>query len=109
MGTNTVEDIAHAIRQVIAVTLAKMPSARILLLGILPRAGDTEITVQAINNLIARFNDNKRIFFLDMSVKFQDYAGTEKAGLFMDTIHLTKAGYQIWYETMEPLLQRLLM
>jgi lysophospholipase L1-like esterase len=44
-----------------------------------------------------------------MSDKFQDSPGKEKAGLYTDTIHLTKEGYQVWYETMEPLLKKLLM
>jgi lysophospholipase L1-like esterase len=44
-----------------------------------------------------------------MSDKFQDSPGKEKAGLFYDTVHLTKEGYQVWYDTMEPLLKKLLM
>jgi lysophospholipase L1-like esterase len=108
LGANT-EDIAHGIKEVIAVTLAKMPSAKILLLGILPRAGDLEKQVQGINTIISKYNDDKHVFYLDMSDKFQDSPGKEKAGLFTDTVHLTKEGYQVWYETMEPLLKKLLM
>jgi lysophospholipase L1-like esterase len=103
------EDIAHGIKQVINVTLAKMPSAKILLLAILPRAGDLEKKVQTINTLISKYNDDKQVFYLDMSDKFQDSPGKEKAGLFTDTVHLTKEGYQVWYDTMEPLLKKLLM
>jgi lysophospholipase L1-like esterase len=84
-----------------------MPSTKILLLGILPRAGDLETKVQDINTIISKYNDDKHVFYLDMSDKFQDSPGKEKAGLYTDTVHLTKEGYQVWYETMEPLLKKL--
>jgi len=109
LGDNTEEDIAHGIKQVINVTLAKMPSTKVLLLGIIPRAGDLEKKVQAINTIISKYNDDKHVFYLDMSDKFQDSPGKEKAGLYVDTVHLTKEGYQVWYDTMEPLLKKLLM
>jgi lysophospholipase L1-like esterase len=107
LGANTVEDIAHGIEEIINQLLVKMPSTKILLLGILPRAGGTETKVQAINTLISKYNDDKHVFYLDMSDKFQDSPGKEKAGLYVDTVHLTKEGYQVWYETMEPLLKKL--
>jgi len=85
-----------------------MPSTKVLLLGILPRAGNLETEVQAINALISKFADDKKVWYLDMSSHFQDSPGKEKPGLYVDTVHLTKAGYQVWYETMEPLLKKLL-
>jgi beta-glucosidase len=107
LGADTEEDIAHAIKEIITQLLVKMPSTKILLLGILPRDGALETKVQAINTLISKYNDDKQVFYLDMSNKFQDSPGKEKAGLYTDTVHLTKEGYQVWYETMEPLLKKL--
>jgi lysophospholipase L1-like esterase len=107
LGANTVEDIAHGIEEIINQLLVKMPSTKILLLGILPRAGGTETKVQAINTLISKYNDDKHVFYLDMSDKFQDSPGKEKVGLYVDTVHLTKEGYQVWYDTMEPLFKKL--
>jgi lysophospholipase L1-like esterase len=86
-----------------------MPSTKILLLGLLPRVIYFEPKVQEINTIISKYNDDKHVFYLDMSDKFQDSPGKEKAGLYTDAIHLTKEGYQVWYETMEPLLKKLLM
>jgi len=100
-------DIAHGIKEIINELLVKMPDTRILLLGVLPRAGDLETKVQGINNLIAKYNDDKHVFYLDMASHFQDSPGKEKAGLYTDTVHLTKEGYQVWYETMEPLFKKL--
>jgi lysophospholipase L1-like esterase len=107
MGSNTAEDIAHGIKEVIHQLLVKMPSTKILLLGILPRAGGTETKVQAVNTIISKYNDDKQVFYLDMSDKFQDSPGNEKAGLYLDKVHLTPEGYQVWYETMEPLFKKL--
>jgi lysophospholipase L1-like esterase len=107
LHSDTAEDIAHGIKEIIHQLLVKMPSTKILLLGILPRAGGTETKVQAINTLISKYDDNKHVFYLDMSNKFQDSPGKEKAGLYTDTVHLTTEGYQVWYETMEPLFKKL--
>ncbi len=107
MGANTAEDIAHGIKEIINQTLVKMPSTKILLLGIIPRSGTIETKVQAINTIISKYNDDKQVFYLDMSDKFQDSPGKEKAGLYVDTVHLTKEGYQVWYDTMEPLFKKL--
>jgi len=87
--------------------LVVMPSTKILLLGILPRSGGTETKVQAVNTIISKYNDDKQVFYLDMSDKFQDSPGKEKAGLYLDKVHLTPEGYQVWYETMEPLFKKL--
>ncbi len=107
MQLNTAEDIAHGIKEIINQLLVKMPSTKILLLGIIPRAGDVETEVQAVNTIISKYNDDKQVFYLDMSDKYQDSPGKEKAGLFSDTVHLTKEGYQVWYETMEPIFKKL--
>jgi len=107
LGSNTEEDIAHGIKEIITQLEAKMPTAKILLLGIIPRAGTLETKVQAINTLISKYADDKKVFYLDMSPQFQDSPGKEKEGLYTDTVHLTAKGYEVWYETMEPLLKKL--
>ncbi len=94
MDANTAEDIAHGIKEIIRQLLVKVPSTKILLLGILPRAGNLETKVQTINTLISKYDDNKHVFYLDMSDKFQGSAGKQKADLFTDNVHLTKDGYQ---------------
>jgi len=108
LGANTVEDIAHGIKEVINQLFVKMPATKVLLLGIIPRNGEAlETKVQSINTLISKYADDKKVFYLDMSPEFQDSPGKEKAGLYVDTVHLTKEGYQVWYDTMEPLLKKL--
>lgn len=107
VGGSTPKDIAHGIKEIINRLFVKMPDTKVLLLGILPRNGTVETQVQAINGLIAKFADNKKVFYLDMSDNFQDSPGKQKVGLFNGTVHPTKEGYQVWYETMEPVLKML--
>jgi lysophospholipase L1-like esterase len=107
MHPNTPEDIAHGIKEIINQLLVKMPSTKILLLGIIPRVGNAETKLKAVNNIISKYNDDKQVFYLDMTDKFEDSPGNEKAGLYVDTVHLTKEGYQVWYETMEPIFKKL--
>jgi len=85
-----------------------MPNTKILLLGNIPRLDDLEKKVQTTNAIISKYNDDKHVFYLDMSNAFQDSHGNEKAGLFVYTIYPSALGYQVWYQTMEPLLQKLL-
>ncbi len=110
LGTNNLVsynevDTARGVKAVIDHILVKMPNTKILLLGILPRAGVFEMKVKATNAIISKYNDDKHVFYLDVSNAFQDSPGNEKAGLFVDPSAL---GYQVWYQTMEPLLQKLL-
>ena len=61
------------------------------------------------NAIIANYNDDTRVFFLDMSNTFQTTPGRQIKKLFKyDKCHLTQKGYQLWYETMEPLFAKLL-
>ncbi len=101
-------DIAHGIKAVINRILVKMPNTKILLLGILPVPDPFDKIVKITNALISKFNDNKHVFYLDMSNSFLNSSGNQKADLFDDTVHPSALGYQVWYETMEPLLQKLL-
>jgi lysophospholipase L1-like esterase len=85
-----------------------MPNTKILLLGILPVPDPFDKIVKATNVLISKFNDDKHVFYLDMSNSFLDSYRNQKEDLFDDTVHLSSLGYQVWYETMESFLQKLL-
>ncbi len=101
-------DIAQGIKAVINRILVKMPNTKILLLGILPVPDPFNKIVKATNALISKFNDDKHVFYLDMSNSFLDSYRNQKEDLFDDTVHLSSLGYQVWYETMESFLQKLL-
>jgi len=105
---NTEADTAHGIKEVINKVLLAMPSTKILLLGIIPINDPVkESKFRTINTMISKYADNKHVFFLDMSPHFQDAHGNQIARLYADGEHLSEAGFQVWYQTMEPLYSRL--
>jgi lysophospholipase L1-like esterase len=108
LSADSEANIAHGIKEVINRILVKMPNTKVLLLGILPLGDPFQKKVGAINAIISKFNDDKHVFYLDMSNRFLDSSGNQNASLFSDGIHPTASGYLLWYQTMEPLLQKLL-
>ncbi len=104
------ENRESRIKEIVGQLVLKLPETNILLLGVLPRLQPAvEAKVIKVNSIIKTLADNKRVHFLDMDAHFVDATGHEKAGVFADGVHLTKEGYQIWYETMEPLFAKLLL
>jgi len=52
--------------------------------------------------------ERKHITFLNMADQFAESTGLPKTKLMHDGVHPNAAGYQVWAETMEPVLSRLL-
>ena len=106
---NTVPEIALGIYELKRQLEAKLPTANLLILGILPRKGPIESHSMEVNKIIAKFEDKKRVFFLDMSSHFQTAPGVEITDLYRsDKVHLTPKGYQVWRDVMEPTLKTVL-
>jgi len=95
----------HAVTEAI---VKKVPNVKILLCSILPRGEDNN-QVHETNKLLASEDNQKTVFYLDLTAPYESTPGHINAALFVeDHLHLTKRGYQIWYDTMEPLLAKLL-
>jgi beta-glucosidase len=103
---NTPEDIDAGVQAVVDATKADFPGIKVILLDILPTARETD-RMAAANQLISNISDEKSVFRLDLSPKMPK-EGDNWKGLLPDRLHLTKEGYQIWAENMEPLLSKLL-
>ena len=110
IGTNNnidpAEDIAAGVKAVIAKLETMYPATKIILVSILPSARATQLMNDA-NALLRTFADDKTVFYLDVAAKMPP-VGDSWVGLGPDKLHPTEEGYQIWADTMEPLLQRLL-
>jgi lysophospholipase L1-like esterase len=110
IGTNnnidTAPDIAAGVKAVITKLETMYPMTKIILVSILPSARAAELMAQA-NELIKTFADNQTVYYLDLAAKMPP-VGDSWLGLGPDKLHPTDAGYQIWADTMEPLLGRLL-
>ncbi|CAG2118761.1 unnamed protein product [Medioppia subpectinata] len=86
-----------------------MPETKLILLGVLPRAEPLGAKVKQVNTLIKKLNNDKNVFFLDMWSAYESADGHIKTELFgSDKLHPNARGYEVWQQTMEPLLNKLL-
>ena len=101
------EWVAAAITKVVATVQAKCPGTRILVMGILPgRWGHVNAPpkIAAVNQLLAKLDDGKNVRFLDIGKSFVTATGEPNKELLPDRLHPNEAGYQIWYDAMQPIL-----
>ncbi|SDU05489.1 beta-glucosidase [Verrucomicrobium sp. GAS474] len=107
-GTNT--EIAAGIKTVVEKIEEKLPNTKILLLGMLPCQNSYFCgRVKATNAMTAKL-DGGQVRYFDMFDKFAAEDGKKPiAELYIpDGTHLNAAGYQVWHDTMDPVLTDLL-
>jgi beta-glucosidase len=111
-GSNTAPEVAEGIGAVVLELKNNFPSARILLLGIFPRSvpGDpVRDKIAEVNRIIARLDDQKQVFYMDIGAKFLDEKGFFLPDAFRaDNLHPQAKGYEIWGEAVMPKLRELL-
>lgn len=108
---NTPADVATGIRAICSEIHQRSPKTKILLLGIFPRGekpDDGRKRLEEINKLIAAYDGQDGITFLDIGAKFLNPDGTISKDVMGDYLHPTAKGYEIWAEAMEPALKKLL-
>jgi lysophospholipase L1-like esterase len=110
IGTNNTknfaEDIAAGVKAVVQKTQQTFPTAKIILISILPNARATQ-KMAAANKLIQPLGDDKSVFYFDLASKMTPVGNSWK-GLGPDRLHLLPEGYELWASEMEPLLTKLL-
>ena len=52
--------------------------------------------IKQTNEIIAKLDDGKMIFYKDIGEKFLDKDGTLDKKIMPDLLHLSPAGYEIW-------------
>ncbi|GAB2886457.1 hypothetical protein GCM10027046_13510 [Uliginosibacterium flavum] len=124
IGTNnsasqTGAQIAASTRQILELIARKQSQSKVLLLGVFPRGPRKDAsgriddavqrmqTIRAANTELARLDDGQRIRYLDLSPRFVRN-GQIPPELMPDQLHPSLAGYQIWAEAMQPLLDEML-
>lgn len=120
-GGHTAEEITAADKKIVAMIRAKLPETKVLLLAIFPRGArkdaqgvvtDASIAdaakrmtvIKAVNAELAKLDDGVNVRFLDVGDKFLGQDGKIPWQIMPDQLHPTAAGYQLWAETMQPLL-----
>jgi lysophospholipase L1-like esterase len=111
-GGNTAPEIAEGVGAVVLEMRQDFPNAKILLLAIFPRGmpGDPiRDKIADANKIIARLDDQKHVFYLDIGAKFLDGQGAFLPDTFRpDNLHPVAKGYDIWGEAVKDKLAELL-
>jgi lysophospholipase L1-like esterase len=116
IGTNNLRDdtpgeIAEGITEVVKTLRAKLPETKVLLLAVFPRSpqpGPVRERVAAINERIAKLDDGRSVKYLDIGPRFLGDDGTISAEVMPDYLHLSRKGYRIWADAIEPTLRSML-
>lgn len=106
-GAHNAEQIAGGIKAIIDELQKQKPGIKVLLLGVFPRASaPKDVTVvaadklnpkiKAINDVIAKFADDKKVFYKDIGPKFLNAEGGLDRKVMPDLLHLSAEGYKIW-------------
>ena len=118
IGTNDLaygrspELTADGIRANLEVLRERLPAARILLLGLLPREGSPNaplrLEVAQVNHLIRDCADGEHIFYAEIGEVLLDRDGRLPAAISPDQLHFTELGYALLAARLDPELDRLL-
>jgi len=109
--TNTPRQILEGVTAVVHRLRERLPQTRVLLLGIFPFREDfcpQRAKAAEINQALQELDDNRWIYFLDLSRLFLAEDGRIPKELMRDFLHPTSTGYRLWAEAMEPKLAQLL-
>lgn len=114
-GSDPAEGIAKGVTAIVETVRAKQPQAKILLLAVFPRGekptgklSASNEKLKQVNAIIAKLDDGKNVFFLDIGSKFPQPDGALTKEIMYDFLHLTPAGYQIWADAISPKLAELM-
>jgi beta-glucosidase len=111
IGTNnasshdTPAQIADGVQAILSELRCKLPSTKILILGIFPRGGDNHDPLRQVNvktnALLETMADGKSILYQDIGPKFLT-GDTLPKTIMPDLLHPNEAGYKIWATAIEP-------
>ncbi len=106
---NTPAEIAEGVRAIVRRLRAKVPKARIVLMGVFPREQKPDhprrAQIAEMNRLLVELGQLPGITFLDLGPKLLQPDGTISTEIMGDFCHPTDKGYQIWGEALAPWLQ----
>ncbi len=117
LGTNNInrnpnDEIVDGNRLIIEEFKKRQPQAKVLLLGIFPRAVSAtdpyRASIKDINSKLAKLADNKQVFFMDIGDKFLASDGTLTPEIMPDGLHPNLKGYKIWADTISSRVKELM-
>lgn len=113
LQSDPAEDIARAIGKIATTITSRSPTTKVMLLGIFPRGQHAERNrerdkIAEINRLIAKHEDGKQVFFLDIGGRFLEPNGDITRDMMPEFLHLTEKGYRIWADAIGPKIAELM-
>jgi beta-glucosidase len=108
---NAVEQIADGVTAIVRKLRERLPDTKVLLLAIFPRNENPTAQrgkILQVNQIIRKLADGQNVFWADFGHKFIRPDGSIPRDLMPDFLHLSSAGYEVWAESIEPRLVRLL-
>jgi lysophospholipase L1-like esterase len=112
IGRDSAQQIAQGITAIVKAIQERTPSTKILLLAVFPRnekADDpARLKIGELNEIIAKLDDGKTVFFMDIGPNFLQPDGTLTREIMPDLLHLSPASYQIWANAIQAKLAELL-
>ncbi len=108
-GGSSAEEIAEGVGAVVLELRKDFPDAKIMLLAIFPRGATPNDAnrkkVEAVNQIIAKLDDQKHMFFMNINAKFLN----ENGGLIgfrpNENLHPVEEGFDIWGAAVAPTLK----
>lgn len=108
MGIHNEHEIARGIAAVVTQLIARHPSMKVLLLGILPRENSERTNfVERVNAMISILDNGTTIRFLNMHDAYYNLGIFKKELYDEDMIHLSEGGYRVWQENMNELFNEM--
>jgi len=115
-GTNNVgsearaDDITRGVEAIVRAIQTKAPAATIVVMGIFPRNDNMAWVpvIDRINGNLSRFADGRKVRYLNVNDQLAGRDGRLLYGMSKDRLHPTVKGYQVWADTLKPVLTELL-
>ncbi|MES2459349.1 MAG: platelet-activating factor acetylhydrolase IB subunit [Armatimonadota bacterium] len=120
IGTNnsgySAPAIARANFEIVSEIHRKLPNAKLLLLAIFPRGADPNqrnvaalrAKLKSVNAAMARLDDGKKTRYLEIWDQFLQPDGVLSKEIMPDALHPNAKGYEIWADSMQPLLDEMM-
>jgi len=111
-GSNTPAEIAAGVTAIVRQLQKKTPQTQILLLATFPRGKNPSDARRQVNEksnaIVAKLAKDENVTYLDIGDKFLGEDGSLSKEIMPDLLHLSKKGYQIWADSIEAEVARLM-